>query len=67
MEPAAPYGAAVSEQDEVRHVEAGAGAPIDPDLDGAGQGAADDRRDLVQAVADFVEDLVDGDGQGGEL
>jgi hypothetical protein len=67
MGPAAPYGAAVNEQDEVRYVENGAGAPIDPDLDGAGQDGADDRRDLVQAVADFVEDLVDGDGQGGEL
>jgi hypothetical protein len=57
----------VSEQDEVRPVEAGAEAPVDPDLDGAGQGVTDDRRDLVQAVADFVDDLVDGDGQGGEL
>ena len=56
----------MNEQDEVRTVEDGAGAPIDPDLDGAGQGGGDDRRDLVQAVADFVEDLVDGDGQSGE-
>lgn len=56
----------MSEQDEVRHVETGADAPADPDLDGAGQRVADDRRELVQAVADFVDDLVDGDGEGRE-
>ncbi len=57
----------MNQRDEVRYVEDGAEAPIDPDLDGTGQDAADDRRELVQAVADFVEDLVDGDGRGGEL
>lgn len=41
----------MSESDESRHLAVGAGAP-DP-------GAGDPEADVVQAVVDFVDDLVD--------
>jgi hypothetical protein len=45
----------VPERDQSRHLAVGAGAsPADPDDT---EGSADD---VVQAVADFVDDLVDG-------
>lgn len=45
----------VSDHDEGPHLVVGAGAPADPDP------VADD---LLQAVVDFVEDLVDAPGNG---
>jgi hypothetical protein len=44
----------VRERDQTRHLAVGAGAsPADPDPTGDGA------EDVVQAVADFVDDLVD--------
>jgi hypothetical protein len=48
------YVRPVHDGDQPRHLAVGAGAsPIDPDL------PADGAEDVVQAVADFVDDLVD--------
>jgi hypothetical protein len=74
------YRAPVRERDQGRHLAPGAGAPADPDPDeepgrtdgdragspGApgGDGRSLSRGDVLQAVADFVDDLVEDHDEG---
>jgi hypothetical protein len=56
-----PYGASVGERDESQRVAVGAGAPAGPDTVAGNERPPS--ADVVQAVADFVDDLVeDPDG-----
>ena len=48
----------MGERENSRRVAVGAGAPAGPDTVAGGQGSPS--AEVVQAVADFVEDLVEG-------
>jgi hypothetical protein len=56
-----PYGASVGEREDSQRVAVGAGSPAGPDTVAGTEGPPS--ADVVQAVADFVDDLVeDPDG-----
>jgi hypothetical protein len=52
-----PYRAAVGEREDHWRVAVGAGAPAGPDTVAGNEGPPS--TDVVQAVADFVEDLIE--------
>ena len=52
-----PYGASVGEREDSQRVAVGAGAPAGPDTVAGNERPPS--ADVVQAVADFVDDLVE--------